>query len=848
MPSGKPNWETLYIVTDSPSVTEAKRHRFAARRLLAAAAACAATLSLIFGTWLIAPLAVTKVEGGGPAVPSTLIYDRNGRLLYEIMDPQSGRHQPASLHDIPVHLLQATVATEDATFYENPGVDPIAILRAIWINLCGGEIISGGSTITQQVARNLLLPTDQRLQRTLSRKLRESILAYHLSRNLSKDDILQLYLNTVYYGNLSYGVEAASRAYFGKSVGELDLAECALLAGLPQAPAIYDPLVNPELAEERQATVLRLMAKAGYISAQEAQVAAHEPLSFAASPFPIQAPHFVMYVWELLRTQFGEAELSQGGLRVYTTLDLDLQNRALEIARHRVAQLSAPLHGQPPHHVSNAALVAIDPRTGEILAMLGSPDYFDPSIDGAVNVSLMPRQPGSAIKPLTYAAAFSLDYTPATMLLDVPSTFTTRQGESYTPVNYDHTYHGPVLLREALGSSLNVVAVRVLQHIGVDELVSLCHKLGMTTLQDPERHDLALTLGGGEVRLLELTAAYATLAAGGLRVEPRALLRVEQRDGEVWLPHTHPAERVLEDYVAFWITDVLADNSARIPAFGETSALALTRPAAVKTGTTTDWRDNWTVGYTPQLALGVWVGNADNSPMVNVSGVSGAAPIWSELMEQALKGKPIEQFIAPPDMIKVEVCAESGMLPSPDCPHRRLEWFVEGREPQTTCTMHRRVQIDSRTGQLAAPGTPSEYIVERSQMLLPAEAAQWIGDNDEPTSYLLATGTGPDQESVAASHAKGLWLTSPGANSIYRIAPDLPADLQRIAIEALPVGIPVPAEISIYVDGDKITTLDQAPYVLMWQLQSGEHTLYAQTETPLGTTCSSEPVRITVLE
>ncbi len=725
-------------MTSDPSTTRhVTRFSLTAPLLLAAAAVAAAVVGLVLGELMLTRLPDMNGTTGDGIAPSTMIYDRNGRLLYEIMDPYSGKHQPVPLSQIPIHLQNATIATEDASFYENPGVDPLAIVRALWINIRGGEVLAGGSTITQQLARNLLLPEEERFERTLSRKLRESILAYRLARALPKPDILQLYLNTVYYGNLSYGVQAASQTYFGKSVGELDLAECALLAGLPQAPAVHDPLVNLQQAKQRQATVLWLMAKAGFISAGQAQAAISEPLAFAASPFPIEAPHFVMYVWELLRRQFGEEELSRGGLEVYTTLDLDLQNRAQEIAQHHLVQLSTPGDGEPSHHVSSAALVAIDPQCGDILVMLGSPDYFDASIDGAVNVTLMPRQPGSAVKPLTYAAAFGQDYTPATMLLDIPAVFTTQEGDPFVPVNYDHSYHGPVLLREALGSSLNVVAVRVLEHIGVDELVSLCHKLGMTTLQDPERNDLALTLGGGEVRLLELTAAYAALATGGLRVAPRAILRVEKADGVIWKPDAPIAERILRDYVAYWISDVLADDSARITAFGETSALALTRPAAVKTGTTTDWRDNWTVGYTPQLVVGVWVGNADNSPMINVSGVSGAAPIWNEFMEQALRGKPVEPFLPPAGMIQVEVCADSGLLPSPDCPHRVLEWFAVGREPQTVCTMHRHVLIDKRSGELATATTPPEYVVEQAEMLLPPEAALWVRENAEAASFRI---------------------------------------------------------------------------------------------------------------
>jgi len=817
-------------------------------RTLAAGFAIFAIIAALILANIITDLPSPVGHLGRSMPPSTLIYDRHGRLLYEIMEPDGGKQRPVSLHNIPIHLQQATVATEDVSFYDNAGVDLVAIVRAIWINLRGGEILSGGSTITQQVARNLLLSPQERSQRTLSRKLREAILAYQLSRTLSKEAILQLYLNTVYYGNLSYGVEAASHTYFGKPVGDLDLAECAMLAGMPQAPALHDPLTDPQQAKRRQRTVLDLMVKAGYVTADQAQAAADEPLAYASSPYPIRAPHFVMYVWELLLGWLGEQELKGGGLRVYTTLDLDLQDLALQVARRHLAQLSFPHDGQPAHNVHNTSVVAIDPRSGDILAMLGSPDYFDASIDGAVNVSLMPRQPGSAIKPLTYAAAFSQDCTPATMLLDIPSSFTTRRGESYTPVNYDHTYHGPVLLREALGSSLNVVAVRVLQHIGVEELVSLSHKLGITTLQDPDQCDLALTLGGGEVRLLELTGAYAALANGGIRVIPRAVLRVERQNGDTCEPYAPPAVRVLEDYVAFWVTDVLADNSARIPSFGESSALALSRPAAVKTGTTTDWRDNWTVGYTPQLAVGVWVGNADNSPMVEVSGISGAAPIWNEFMEQALKGQPEVSFSAPSNMLQVEVCADSGLLPGPHCPHKSLEWFVRGREPHQVCTMHRLLRLDSRTGELALPDTASQYVAEHRAMVLPPEAAQWARQNQETASICLIVERQEVEGTPYSSSTPGLSLTSPGPDSVFRISADIPAELQCIEIEAQTLGIPGTAKVHFYVDGQMVGSVSAAPYALKWQLQTGQHRLEAMASDGSGDRWTSKPVLITVLQ
>jgi len=818
------------------------------KTVLAAAIAVLAIAVVALYSWLAVDLPATDHWAAGAVAPSTIIYDRHGRVLYEIMDPQAGRHQPVPLADIPIYLQQATIATEDASFYYNPGVDPRAIVRAIWINLRGGEVLSGGSTITQQLARNLLLSPQERGQRTLTRKLRESILAYRLARSFDKDRILELYLNQTYYGNLAHGVEAAAQIYYGKSVRDLDLAECALLAGLPQAPATYNPLTDPQAARDRQSIVLNLMAKNGYIHEQEATAAAEEQLAFAATPFPIRAPHFVMYVWEILRRQYGEEVLYRQGLRVYTTLDVDLQERARDVARYHLQQLSAPRSGEPSHNVSDAAVVALDPNSGEIWVMLGSPDYFNPAIDGAVNVSLMPRQPGSAIKPLTYAAAFQRDYTPATMLLDVRTAFVTREGQAYVPINYDRQFHGPALLRQTLGSSLNVIAVQVLQHIGVEELVSLAQRLGMTTLRDPQRYGLALTLGGGEVRLLELAAAYAAFANGGLAVEPQSILRVETSDGKVlWTAEHTPGERVIDERVAFWITDILSDDSARIPAFGEGSVLALSRPAAAKTGTTTDWRDNWTVGYTPDLVVGVWVGNADNSPMVNISGISGAAPIWHSVMEEALKGRPVRTFVQPPGMVEVEICADSGLLPNPHCPHRRKEWFMAGREPQNVCGMHRLIHVDQRSGALATAATPADYITKKVGVFLPPEASQWAHQQSSRSDIHYVISVLGDAGSTVPSTQRRIVLTHPQHNSAYRLAPNVPAGNQRIEIQALLMLPDDIVQVRLYADERLLAALDQPPYSVLWQLMAGEHTFHAEANHRSGQVWSSQSVQITVL-
>jgi len=805
----------------------------------------ALTGTLVCGHVLLSGLPVLDSLPAGKVPPSTVIYDRCGRILYQIMDPQLGQHDPLPLEQIPLRLQQATIATEDASFYDNPGVDLRGILRALWINLRGGEVLAGGSTITQQLARNLLLSPQERSQRTLLRKLRESVLAFRLSRSLSKDHILELYLNQTDYGNLAYGVDAAAGAYFGKSAQDLDLAECALLAGLPQSPGAYNPLANPEEARKRQRVVLGLMSKHGYISPEEAEAAAEEELAFAAIPYPIRAPHFVMYVWEMLRHDFGEELIYKQGLRVYTTLDVDLQERIRDLARYHLSLLSEPHAGEPPHNVTDVAVMALDPSSGEILAMLGSPDYFSSAISGAVNMALVPRQPGSAIKPLTYAAAFSRGHTPATLMLDVPTVFRTREGTSYSPVNYDFTWRGPVLLREALASSLNVVAVKLLDQIGLEALLSTAHDLGITTLEDTQRFGLALTLGGGEVRLLELTAAYAALANAGKRVQPTAILRVESRTGEViWQLQPRDGQGVLDERVAYLVTDILADDGARIPAFGEASVLALSRPAAAKTGTTTDWRDNWTVGYTPDLAVGVWTGNANNSPMVDVSGISGAAPIWHDVMEEALKGRPARAFERPAGVIDVEVCADSGMLPSALCPRRRTETFIAGSQPSTECTAHRMVGIDRRTGELATPSTPGNEIVERVAMCLPPEAAEWAKAQGTAGGalYMTVAELQGDRSTVRAS----ITLTSPEPNAVYRIVTTMPLADQRIEVQAVPHGLTAPLQVDLFVDGQVLATLAVAPYSALWQLEPGTHAFRARALDANANTWYSDSIEVRV--
>jgi 1A family penicillin-binding protein len=822
--------------------------------------------------WLVVDLPPPGVLPERAAAPSSKIYDRRGRLLYEIIDPHGGKHTPIPLAEIPPYLRQATVATEDGSFYSNPGLDWWGILRAIYTNTRGGEVLAGGSTITQQVARNLLLSPQERGQRTLARKLRETILAWRLARTYSKDEILTLYLNETYYGNLAYGVEAAAQAYFGKQVGELDLAECALLAGLPQAPALYDPLQNPQAAGERQRVVLDLMVKQGYISAEEARLAAAERLHFAPAYFPIRAPHFVMYTRGLLEQRLGEETLQRGGLSIYTTLDLEMQQAAERIARYRLAQLA----GCPPgsrrcvpggRNVNSAALVALDPHSGEVLAMLGSPDYFDDSIQGAVNATTATRQPGSSIKPVTYAAAFDPQQPPgraaltaATMVVDVRTAFLTREGEPYVPQNYDHAWHGPVLLRQALASSYNLVAVKVLDYVGLENMIDLARRLGITTFDDSQRFGLALTLGGGEVRLLELTAAYAAFANGGRRVYPLAVTRVEDSQGRIlWQAGPGLGQRVLDERVAYLITDILSDDQARMSAFGEGGILNIQRPAAVKTGTTSDWRDNWTVGYTPGLVVGVWAGNADNQPMLQVTGLTGAAPIWHDFMVEILKGQPVARFVEPPGLTHRQVCADNGLLPGPNCPRRIEEVFISGTEPEKVDDWHRPLKVDLRTGLLAGESCPPEQVVEKVYTFYPAEAQEWARGHGIPSPPTAYSPFCPPQERAGENlpqvqnlrggqDDRSLVIISPDQGSAFRLTPAIPRDFQQIEIAARPGPGVAPAQVTLYLDGRPLATFSRPPYGLMWPLAPGTHLVTAQGVDAAGNKLAAAPVTIEVVE
>ncbi|MCX6725974.1 MAG: transglycosylase domain-containing protein [Candidatus Shapirobacteria bacterium] len=641
---------------------------------------------------------------------STKIYDRNNQLLYKIYRNQN--RTLVQLKDIPVYLVQATIAVEDAEFYHHRGFSWKSIFSAAIRNLEGDKLY-GGSTITQQLVKNALLTPE----RTWRRKIKEIVLSLLVEAKFSKDEILQMYFNEVGYGGAAYGIEEAAQLYFNKSVNELTLAEAALLAGLPASPTSYSPFgIHPEKAKERQELVLRRMVQENFITEKQREEAAAENIRLAPQRTDIKAPHFVMYIKELLVQKYGERMVEEGGLEVKTSLDLNLQEETEKIVKNEVDQLQGL-------HITNGAALVTNPQTGEILAMVGSKDYFgaqaqkqgsaeqseagsyfDKSFPGNFNVTTALRQPGSSIKPVNYAVALQNGFTPATILSDTPVTYQVAGQPPYSPRNYDNRFHGNVPLRTALASSYNVPAVKVLAAFGVDRMIDLGEKMGITTWTDRSRFGLSLTLGGGEVKMVDMNVVYGTLANMGTRVDLQPILEIKNYKGEILekidngirqLAEKMENKKVLPSNVAYLLTDILSDSNARIPAFGPHSWLNIENHShvAVKTGTTQNLRDNWAIGYTSDFVVSVWVGNNDNTSMSYVaSGITGASPIWNRIMTFVLKDLPDKEFSQPENLIKVEVCSLTGTLSCEGC-GGRWEYFLSGSEPKTHCNPEKIKEI-----------------------------------------------------------------------------------------------------------------------------------------------------------
>ncbi|MCX6763383.1 MAG: transglycosylase domain-containing protein [Candidatus Moranbacteria bacterium] len=570
---------------------------------------------------------------------STKIYDRTGdHVLYEIHGEEKRTQIPFA--EIPDTVKYATLTLEDQEFYSHHGIKFTSIVRAILQDILKRGAAQGGSTITQQFIKNSVLTPEQ----TLTRKIKEVILSLELEQKFSKDEILGMYLNEIPYGSNIYGIEAAAQTFFKKPAKDLMLDEAALLAALPKAPTYYSPLgSHTDALKVRQDYALSQMAKLGYITSDQAKEASAIDTFSKISPQldNISAPHFVMYIKEYLETKYGRDMVEKGGLKVYTTLDWDKQQIAEKVIKE------GALSNEKKYRAENAALVAIDPKTGQILSMVGSRDYFDNAVDGQVNVAIANRQPGSSFKPYVYLTAFQKGYTPETQLWDVDTNFSTDTGKDYNPKNYDGKNRGPLKMKEALGMSLNVPAVETLYLAGVKKSVETAKKMGITTLDNPDRLGLSLVLGGGEVKLLDHVNAFGTLATGGIYHPKTGILKIQNGKGDVLEEFkSSPGERVVEEKYVGMLDYILSTNDLRAPVFGSASPLAFSnRQVAAKTGTTNEWRDGWTLGYTPSLVVGVWAGNNDNSIMAaGADGVFTAAPIWRKFMDEALKNYAFENF------------------------------------------------------------------------------------------------------------------------------------------------------------------------------------------------------------
>ncbi len=627
----------------------------------------------------------TKLSSG-QFPTSTQIFDRHGTLLYEIYADQN--RTPVELEQLPLYLLQATIAIEDKDFYKHHGLAFRGITRAIYKTIFNKEL-QGGSTITQQLVKTALLTPE----RTLKRKVKEAILASLAEIIYKKDDLLQMYLNHIPYGGTAYGIEQAAKLYFAKSAKDLNLAEAALLTGLPAAPTKYSPFgPDPLLAKERQNLVLKRMVEDGYVNQAEADQALTESLNYAPQTTNIKAPHFVMYVKNLLVEKYGSQLVEQGGLRVTTSLDWPLQ----KYSQQAVASETAKLKNM---NVSNGAALVTLPQTGEILAMVGSKDYFSQDIDGNVNLTTSLRQPGSSIKPLNYATGLINGHTPATLFLDTPTCFTAPgQPQLYCPHNYDGKFHGPVTLRSALANSYNIPAVKMLSINGIQSFMATAKIMGITTWDENSAHyGLSLTLGGGEIKMTQMAVAFGVFSNMGKKMELTPILKVTDYQGklyQIFNPEEKETSLVLSPAVSFLINDILSDNSARSPMFGSRSQLYIPgHTVAVKTGTTDHPRgprDNWTIGYTPSYLAAVWVGNNNNSSMnpYLVSGVTGAGPIWNKIISFILKDKENEVWNQPASIIQAPTCnweqpatpeGETAAVAPTNCTGRQ-ELFVKGTE------------------------------------------------------------------------------------------------------------------------------------------------------------------------
>ena len=766
---------------------------------------------LFLGLFIILPLMAFSLPSPDKVVRregfSTKILDRNGKPLYDIYENE--RSTPIKIDEIPLYLKQATVAIEDKNFYTHQGFDLLGTIRGL-SRLFTRGYAQGGSTLTQQLVKNVLLTSE----RSVLRKLKEFVLAVQIERKYSKDQILQMYLNEAPYGGNARGVETASEIYFGKSAKDLNLLESAIIAGFPQLPSRYSPYSStPKAYIERTQNVLRRMREDGYITKdqEEASLAELPNVKFQAKGSSFKAPHFVQYVQKILEERYGEKIVEQGGLKVTTTLDLDLQEKAQAIVAEEIAKVES-------QRITNGGVVVVDPQTGEILSMVGSKRFDDPDYDGQVNVTVALRQPGSSFKPFTYVTAFKEGYTPSYMVMDVPTTFPGGEGQpDYNPVNYDGKYRGPIQLRFALGNSINIPAVKVIALVGIKDVLETSYDLGINSLPPTKetlsRVGLSLTLGGGEVKLLEMASAYSVFFNGGYRVDPVSILKVEDSDGKVLEEvKTKKGKQVLSSEQAFLISNILSDNEARREVFGPNSLLNIPgRQVAVKTGTTNDKRDNWTIGGTPQRSVGVWVGNNDNSPMLNVaSGVSGASPIWRKVLMESLTGLDSLAFEAPEGIVTAEVDNFSGRL-SHDGFSARSEFFDKSSLP-TGDDIHVKLKVCKNEGKLA---TPSDIASNNYE-----EKEYYVIKEEDPTA---GAGQNKWQEAILNwinGQSDGRYHPPTeycGTVNPINVEFDYPKDRDRINsnnfdIKVNPAATETITRVELYIDNNNVRNFDGQPY------------------------------------
>ncbi len=766
---------------------------------------------------LPSPTKVVRREGF-----SSKVYDRNGNSLYDIYT--DAKREAVTFNKIPDYLKKATVAVEDKSFYTHKGFDILTPLRIIKNMFYFGKV-TGGSTLTQQLTRNVLLTTE----RSVTRKIKEIILSIQIEAKYSKDEILLMYLNEAPYGGMAWGVETASQQYFGKSVEKLDLAECVILAGLPQLPSVYSPYSStPKAYINRSQHVLNRMVEDGYIKKDLADetIKEIENYQFKEETSTMAAPHFVLWIKEQLAKKYGESVIENGGLKITTTLDLDLQNQAQKIVAEEVDKLK-------DKKVSNGAAIVTDPSNGQILAMVGSKDYFATDIGGNFNVVTQGlRQPGSSIKPITYLAALKKGYTAATMMMDTPVTFPGVGGQKdYSPQNYNGKFNGPMSMRTALGNSINTIAVKTLANVGVKNMLTLAYEMGLSTLEptteNMARFGLSVTLGGAEVKMIELANAYGAFANQGEKKDLVGILKVEDSSGRVLEEYKDvKGKQVMTSQEAFIISNILSDNSAREMTFGATNYLQISgHQVAAKTGTTNDKRDNWTIGWTPNLLTTVWVGNNDNSSMGSVvSGVSGAAPIWNKIMKYELAKIPKKDFPIPDKIVQLSVDKISGYS-SHDGFESKNEYFIDGTQPTISDPIHVKLKVCKDSAGVATPddianGNYDEkefFIVKEDDPISTDGKNRW----QEGIDGWIASQPNKDKYNPVTSYCHSGGLVNVGIDSpAHHSTVGSTFDVKINTNSTMKI-----TEVKLWVDGVEKKTWSERPFETNMTLADGPHTI-----------------------